>query len=286
MRPSLGIIGAGKVGGALARLLYQAGYTIVGVSSRTQIHAESLALIVNSQVFSSPQDVSERADLTLITVPDDAIEDIARQLVNTDWTNRGVIHTSGVHGAAILSRLAECGAMTGGLHPAFPFADVEAGITNLSGAAFAVETESPPLRTWLEAIVHALNGHVLNIPPGAKAAYHAALVLVSNYTVTLYAAAEKLLTDMGAERAAVDAALNALLAANVENLRLKGIPGALTGPLVRGDVGTIAAHLEALGKVNDDLLDTYKQLARLTLPILTARGVSTREIEHLLEQEK
>jgi predicted short-subunit dehydrogenase-like oxidoreductase (DUF2520 family) len=122
------------------------------------------------------------------------------------------------------------------------------------------------------------------IPPGGKATYHAALVFVSNYTVTLYALAENLLTGLGAEREAADQALNVLLGATVENLRLKGIPDALTGPLVRGDVGTLAAHLEALKDAQ--LVDVYRQLARLSLPMLTARGIPTGAVEHLLEQDK
>jgi len=285
MEPSLGIIGAGKVGGALARLFYQANYRIAGVYSRTPHHAETLATLVGSNSYSSLQAVSERADLTLLTVPDDAIESMVRELLNVDWMGKGVIHTSGAVGANVLSPLMERGAMIGSLHPAFPFTDAEIVVANFSGATFAVETESSELRNWLESMVHTLDGHVLNILPGAKALYHAALVLVSNYTVTLYAAAEKLLTDMGAERTAVDLALNALLSATVENLRQKGIPDALTGPLVRGDVGTIATHIDALHRIDDTLLDTYKQLARLSFPILTARNISTEAIERLLKQE-
>jgi predicted short-subunit dehydrogenase-like oxidoreductase (DUF2520 family) len=123
------------------------------------------------------------------------------------------------------------------------------------------------------------------VPPGSKALYHAALVIASNYTVTLYAAAERLLLSMGADRAAADAALNALVGVTVENLRRQGVPDALTGPLVRADVGTLAAHLRALRDADPALEEVYRALARLTYPLVEARGVSLDPIEHLLRQE-
>ncbi len=149
-----------------------------------------------------------------------------------------------------LAALAERGVQVGSLHPAYPFADVDTAISGLPGSTFAVEAQDEPLRSWLFEIVAALDGRALAIPPGGKAIYHAALVIASNYTVTLYALAESLLTGLGADKAAADAALDALLAGTVENLKAQGVPDALTGPLVRGDVGTIAAHLAALGAVD------------------------------------
>src|SRR5690606_17251414 len=105
----------------------------------------------------------------------------------------------------------------------FPFADVESAVANLLGATFAVEAQDETLREWLNEIVAALNGRVLAIPPGKKAVYHAAMVFASNYTVTLYALAERLLLELGAERDTADAALDSLLGGTVANLRLRGI---------------------------------------------------------------
>jgi len=177
--------------------------------------------------------------------------------------------------------LAQRGALTGTLHPAYPFASVETAINGLPGAAFAIEADEPRLLAWLVELVRALDGHVLNIPPGQKALYHAALVIASNYAVTLYAVAEALLLDIGAERTAADAALNALVAGTVDNLRAQGLPAALTGPLTRADVTTIGAHLRALTPY-PPVAEVYQALARLTYPVLRARGLNVEAIEALL----
>jgi predicted short-subunit dehydrogenase-like oxidoreductase (DUF2520 family) len=285
MKPVLGIIGAGKVGQTLARLWVQPGYTIGAVYNRTPAPAEHLARHVHATAVATAQEVVERADLILLTVPDDAIESVAKQLAASHLAGKGVIHTSGAADKQVLSALAAQGAMTGSLHPAYPFADVEAAVQGLAGATFALEAEDDTLVFWLTEMVQALNGVVLRIPPGGKALYHAALVIASNYAVTLYAAAERLLLTLSEDRAAVDGALNALVGATVSNLRTQGIPDALTGPLVRGDVGTIASHLTTLEEQDEQLAKVYRDLARLTFPILQARGISTEAIESLLDRK-
>lgn len=280
--PALGIIGAGKVGQVLARLLYTAGYPVVAVHSRTAARAEALAQQVGAAVFTDPRRVLEAADLTLLTVPDDAILPLAEQLASSKAAGKGVAHTSGAHDVRVLAPLVARGAMVGSLHPAYPFADVQTALQELAGTTFAIEADQQTLVDWLGDMVRALNGTILRLPPGSKALYHAALVLVSNYTVTLYAAAEQLLLSLHDDRAAVDGALDRLLEATVHNLRDQGIPDALTGPLVRGDTGTITAHLDALR--HTELEEVYRTLARLTFPLLEARHVPTETIRDLLDR--
>jgi predicted short-subunit dehydrogenase-like oxidoreductase (DUF2520 family) len=285
----IGIIGAGKVGSTLARLWHQRGYTIGAVYSRRECSARALAEMVGAELAPTAQAVIQRCDLTLLTVPDDAIETLAQE-ITSDWNEglvgKGVIHTSGAHNATVLSPFVAFGAMVGSLHPAFPFADVKTALPELSGTAFALEAADEPLRGWLLELAGALGGRAWAISADQKGLYHAALALASGYTVTLYALAEGLLMSSGAGRDAADAALNPLIAATVDNLRLHGIPQALTGPLTRGDAGTVTAHLRALDAENAQIAGLYRQLARLTFPLLLDRGVDISPLVRVLNQEE
>ncbi|MCA9905191.1 MAG: DUF2520 domain-containing protein, partial [Anaerolineae bacterium] len=214
-RPTLGIVGAGKVGGSLARLSQAQGYRIVAVASRDRAHAATLAGSVGAGVASSPAEVVALADLTLLTIPDDAILSVAESITLNGRTPKAVIHTSGAHSLDVLVPLAALGSMTGSLHPAYPFSGVA---ESLAGVAFAIEANDALLHTWLRDLVTALDGRALMIPPGGKVLYHAALSIASNYTVTLYALAERLLASLGAEQAAA-AALQPLLMGTVENIQ-------------------------------------------------------------------
>jgi predicted short-subunit dehydrogenase-like oxidoreductase (DUF2520 family) len=270
-KPSLSFVGAGKVGTTLARLGYAAGYPVSAVYSRSRQSAGQLAALVGAEAVESAGAAVRAGDLTLLAVPDDSLSDVVSTLAAENWPGKAIVHTSGAKDASALVSLAERGALVGSLHPAFPFADVETAMANLRGATFAVEATDERLRNWLSDFGAALGGRRLMVPPGGKVLYHTALVLASNYAVTLYAIAERLLLSLGAEQAAVDGALDALLRGTVDNLRAQGIPAALTGPIKRGDVGTVMAHLEALRAVDADLADLYVALANVTLPLVGAR---------------
>ena len=282
--PRLAVIGAGKVGATLARLAHAAGYRVSAVYSPTTAHAADLAARVDAQVAGSAEEALHHADLVLLTVPDDAIGPVAASLRNADWQGRALVHTSGAASLDVLEPVAAAGAMTGSLHPAFPFADVEQSVRELPGAAFALESSHEHLRGWLHDLVSALHGQVIDIPPGGKARYHAALVIASNYSVILYAAAQRLLASLGADDAASSAALQTLMTATLHNIAQQGIPWALTGPLTRLDLGTIQKHLAAL---DDEVMrTTYRDLARLGYPVLKARGLDVTAIEMILGQDE
>jgi len=282
IKPTLSFIGAGKVGQTLARLWYEMGYEIAAVYSRTMQSAETLASAVNTTVAASLDEVVSSADFIFLTIPDDAIELVAMELASLDLHDKSVVHTSGASSLDKLEVLQNAGAQVGSLHPAFPFADVETSMRVLPGSAFATEASHEGLQTQLSQLVSAINGIEIRIPKGGKARYHAALVMASNYTVTLYSVAERLLASLGAEKEASAQALNAIVSATVNNLVEVGTPWALTGPLTRADVGTIQAHLDSID--DDDIRAAYLHLAQLTIPMLQARDVPLAEIETILQE--
>lgn len=284
-KPIIGIIGAGKVATVLTRLMVQSGYVIGAVYNRTTERAHVLANQVDSIAVASPEDVIAHANLIVIGVTDDAIQSIADRIAGQDWQGKAVVHLSGALSAQALMALKSAGAEVGSLHPALPFADVDTPLESVRGAVVAVEAETSRLQSWLMAIVTACGARPIVLSTEQKARYHAALVIASNYTVTLYAIAQDLLTQAGADADTAQAALNPLLSATVDNLRVQGLPQALTGPLVRSDVGTISAHLHALAET-PEIAGLYRSLARATYPLLHARGVSIDLIEETLRQDE
>lgn len=288
---SLGIIGVGKVGGSLGRLAHRAGYRITAVYSRDGAKASAFAASVGARVVGSPVAVLAWCDIALLTVPDDAIapvvEGMLEALRKEAQPGIAVVHTSGSRDLEMFNYLNIFGVNYGSFHPAFPFTGAD--IDSLAGAACAIETddrpEKPILYGWLEALARAIGGIPLRIPSGSKALYHASLVIASNYTVVLYALAERLLGQMGADRQMAKAALVPLMRASLDNIAAQGIPAALSGPLVRGDAGTVAANLAAL--TNDpEIQALYKALALAALPLVAARGVDTEALRATIETVK
>lgn len=281
--PAIGFIGVGKVAQTLGYLWHVAGYPIVAVYNRDVEKAKKLAHETGAKVTETPNDVVRYAQIVFLTVSDDAIFPLSESLSSQDWHNVGVVHTSGVHSLEVLDPLARAGAWVASLHPAFPFADVETARSALSGTSFAMECDSALLGEWLSRLVSALGGHVLPLPRGQKALYHASLVIASNYTVTLYSVAQSLLRTLGADSATASLALNRLVEVTTHNLLTQGTPNALTGPLTRADIGTIEAHLHALP---DSVRPLYRALARYTYPMLEARHVPIEGIEALLRKDE
>src|SRR3954451_8954427 len=258
--PSVAIVGAGRVGSTLARALHAAHYPIVAVWSRTAAHSTELANAVDASVVPIAQ-IADGADLILLAVPDDQLKSFAHELVSEGaaLAGRMVVHLSGVSPAAVLDAVAHAGAMTGGLHLLAAIARRDQLLP--TGITFAVEAREP-LRTLLWQIAVDLGGDPFDLQPADRPLYHAAAVLTANYTVVLAALASALAERAGAGNGNGLRAILPLLDSTLANLHQVGLPDALTGPLVRGDVGTVVQHLRALDQAAPATADAYRSLGQ------------------------
>ncbi len=268
---SLAFIGAGTVGSALAISLTERGYTVAAVASRRLASSRRLGeRLPGTAVYEAPQSAAGAASLVFLTVPDDAIATVAGEL---QWRpGQAVVHCSGSLSLDVLDAPRRQGATVGAIHPLQTFASVENAIQNLHGSTFAIETEDPELRSELEGIALALEGHAIRLGPGDKVLYHASAVLACNYLVTLVKLAADLWQDFGVPSDQSIPALMPLLRGTLSNLEKVGLPNCLTGPIARGDVGTVRKHIAALAVQHPGILQTYRDLGRQTVPIALAKG--------------
>jgi len=258
----IGFIGAGTVGTALALLLSQKGYQFVGASRRGRRPSGAVS---NLHIMDSNQAVANAADLIFITTPDDAI-----------------VHCSGADSVAILEPARKAGAQVGGFHPLQTFAGIREAVANIPGSTFGIEAEEP-LLTTLKAMAEALGGHWIRLEAGDKVAYHAAAVFACNYLVTLVKMATDLWQTFNIPPDRATQALLPLIRGTLHNIETIGIPGCLTGPIARGDTGTISKHLKALGDQAPALLAPYRELGLQTVPIARAKGKIDAEQAKQLE---
>jgi len=283
-----GFIGAGTTGTALAVNLSQKGWPVVAVSSRALSSAQRLAkLVPDCRVYHTAQELTDAAELVFITTPDDVIAQVCSEV---QWRKGlSVVHCSGAHSVDILEPAEKLGAVVGSFHPLQTFADVDQAIANLPGSTFALEAGEPLLST-LKELTRLLNGSWVELKPGDKVLYHTAAVFACNYLVTLVKLAQDLWWDFGVSPKEATRALLPLLKGTINNIDNVGLPNCLTGPVARGDLGTIEKHLSALEARNPSLLTTYKELGLQTIPIALAKGKvnekKAEEMEALLSFER
>jgi predicted short-subunit dehydrogenase-like oxidoreductase (DUF2520 family) len=277
----IGFIGAGTVGTALAILLAGRGYRVAGVYSRRRASAEKLAGAVGGcPVAAEAQEVADAAELIFITTPDDAIGAVAAQV---KWrAGSSVVHCSGADSTDILEPARRTGAGVGGFHPLQTFAGVESALENIPGSTFAIEAEEP-LLTTLREMAGNLGGRSIRLQAGDKVLYHAAAVFASNYLVTLVKMAADLWQTFSVPADQSIPALMPLIQGTLHNIETIGIPDCLTGPIARGDAGTIDKHIKALREKVPELLFPYKELGLQTIPIALAKGRISQEQADELE---
>jgi predicted short-subunit dehydrogenase-like oxidoreductase (DUF2520 family) len=224
--------------------------------------------------------VVDRAELIFLTVPDDVIEEVCSQLIWTD--DKAAVHCSGAHTIDVLATAAGSRAQVGACHPMQAFAGSGDVASHLTGCMFGVEADEPLWLTLAE-LVHAIGGWSLHLRSEDKVSYHLAGVLASNFFVALTSTAASLLENLGLERDQALRGLLPILGGTVRNLESRGLPMALTGPISRGDVGTIELHLRTLAARHPELVSLYVELGLRTIPIARERGGLTAEAETSLE---
>jgi predicted short-subunit dehydrogenase-like oxidoreductase (DUF2520 family) len=257
---SIGIAGAGRVGRALGRLLYDRGQPIVAIAGRDLSRTAEAAKFIGSGVQAvAYADLPTLASRLIIAVPDDALPSVTRTLADSENPVRIALHTCGSRGPEALAALEELGASCGALHPLQTIATPEQGVADLPGSYFGI-TASGPALDWAFEICGLLDGSALNIPPESRPLYHAAAVMASNYIMAMIDAAVILFKQSGVAEDQALAALAPMIRASVENTLAKGPVAALTGPIERGDQQTVASHLRALENAGDLVPETVKDL--------------------------
>jgi predicted short-subunit dehydrogenase-like oxidoreductase (DUF2520 family) len=261
-RHSIAIVGVGRLGTALAQRLSESGYKISKVNSRKTPRASQL-----------------RADIIWFCVPDAEIGAVARSFLEVEWEGKVAFHSSGVLISDVLSQLRRVGACVASVHPLMTF--VKGSVPELATVPFAIEGDQTAVR-MARRIVRDLGGRPVGIRKQDKVAYHAFATMICPLLISLLAASEKAAALAGIPKAEARRRMLPIIRQTLRNYEKLGPAGAFSGPIVRGDVATIRAHLEVLAKV-PSAKSAYTALGRAALDFLPNRNRG--QIARLLERD-
>ena len=288
-RLGIGIISAGRVGSVLGAALRACEHTIVGVHAVSEASQERAAMLLPDVPLLPVEQIAERSELLILAVPDDELPGLVTYLVSSGSITAGqiLVHTSGRHGTEALAPATALGAIGLAIHPAMTFTGMSVDLQRLNGTCFAV-TGPAPFIPIAQALVVEMGGEPVHVAEADRALYHAALAHAANHLVTILGQSQQMLASIGIEDPA--RYMGPLVRAAVDNALASG-EGALTGPVVRGDAGTVKAHVQALNEYSEhektsDITDSYAALAHATAKRAHNRGLLNDEqlgrIEDLL----
>jgi predicted short-subunit dehydrogenase-like oxidoreductase (DUF2520 family) len=280
----LAVIGAGRVGTALAVLWERAGHRIVGASGHEGSRAR-VERYLPSTPFLSPEAAARAAETVVLGVTDELIAPTCASLSSTGVLADGqrVLHLSGTMGLDLLEPARDRGAQTLSLHPLQSFPDVDTGLERMPGSGVAVTAETEEVLAFGESLARALGGVPFRLVDSIKPLYHSAAVFCANYLVTVEAAAEQILGLVGVPDPL--RLLEPLARTAFDRTFAVGPSGALTGPAVRGDIGTIRRNLGALAEEAPEAVDSYVALARIAAAIAERSGRLSAEGRLLVDEE-
>lgn len=259
----------------MGHLLRQAGYPVVAVAGRSVSLLRERVRYTGGQVFSADRiaEAAKLATLIFITTPDDVIAGVCGEIAQQGGFQPGdkVIHLSGAGGLDLLAPARQAGARVACIHPIQSFADVEGAIRNTPGSTFGITAEAG-LREWAADLVRTLGGIPFDVPEASKPLYHAAACMASNYLTTLIHMVEETYLALGLSREQAVAAFWPLVGSTLQNIEAGGPAKALTGPISRGDAGTVEQHLQVLKTTMPGYLPAYRAMGLLTVDLAVRKG--------------
>lgn len=284
-KPSIAVVGAGKVGSAMALLLSHQDYPLTGVADLSLSSARRVAEELMVIATTRPEEITAGADVVFITTPDRVIAQVAGEINEQGGFKHGqvVFHTSGFHSAEEVGIARYSGAMVASLHPLQSFADVYMAMENLLGSYFALEGDAGALLV-AEQIVKDLGGRSFLIAARDKPLYHAAACIASNYLVSLMHFATGIYGRFGLSRPEAFKALFPLIQGTIKNISQVGPARALTGPVARADGNTIEGHLAALKETGGPELELYQKLGLYSIKVALENGsIAVEQSDQLKE---
>jgi predicted short-subunit dehydrogenase-like oxidoreductase (DUF2520 family) len=265
------VIGAGRVGTALAVRLLDAGHRIVAISGRAGTADRAARYLPGVPIRPAPI-AARGVEVVIIGTSDDLIEATASLLAGESAIGEGqtAIHLSGATSLGALSAPRVAGAEVLSVHPLQTFPDVDAALSRIPGSGIAVTALSEAGYVLGERLARDVGGRSFRLADEAKPLYHAAAVFASNYLVAITALADELFRDAGIPEPTEF--FLPLQRATLDNVATMGPAAALTGPAIRGDAGTVAANLEALAKHAPEAVPAYVALADVALQLAHRSG--------------
>ncbi len=284
-RDTVAILGLSKVGTAVGFLLSQAGYRIVAVASRSKASLTQGIVYTGGKPFLNFSEAALAANCIIIATSDDAIANVCNKISIEGGIKPGtkVIHMSGAGGLDLLESARNAGAHVASIHPLQSFADIESAIRNIPGSTFGI-TAGDEIKEWSVQMVRDLGGAPFFISDADKPLYHAAACIASNYLTTLIHMVEEIYQSLGLNRDDAIRAIWPLVMGTIGNIESKGTVQALTGPVARGDAGTIRKHAEALRQKLPDLWPAYSALGVLTADLGLKKKTLSPETARLIKE--
>lgn len=273
--PRIGIVGAGRVGLALGIAFDRAGWPVVAVASRDATRRERFQqLVPGVHAHKAAAALLDAVELLFLCVPDDAIARLAGDL--RLYGGQAIVHTSGALPASVLEPARAAGTSAASFHPLVAFAEAESAVADLRGATVALEGDET-LLVLLSELAEGIGAQPVRLPPGGKAGYHAAAVLAAGGFIGLLDAIAEVARGAGLDEAGALAVYGPLIRQSLANAESLGIAASLTGPLARGDRGTVTAHLEAMRRLAPGAVDLYVAVAHREISLAEGKGDLPRE---------